>query len=74
MHLFNLERGKGGGGGHLPRGTITSKELPFIILCVEGYENQKGLSGEEVTDLFNENSVFQYIKDFYGALHVMGTK
>ncbi len=51
-----------------------SKELPFIILCVEEYKNQKGMSGEEVVDLFNENSVFEYIKDFYGALHVTGTK
>jgi hypothetical protein len=35
-----------------------SKELPFIILCVEEYKNAKSMTGKEVVDLFNKYSVF----------------
>ena len=42
-----------------------SKELPFIILCVEEYKNKKEMPGKEVIQLFNKYSVFEYIKDFY---------
>lgn len=51
-----------------------SKELPFIILCIEQYKNQKGMTGKEVLDLFNEYSVCEYIRSFYEALHTTGTK
>ena len=34
-----------------------SKELPFMVLCVEEYKNQKGLTGKEVMALFNKYSV-----------------
>ena len=42
-----------------------SKELPFMILCVEEYKNQKKMSGKDVIDLFNKYSVCEYIKSFY---------
>ena len=51
-----------------------SKELPFMILCIEEYKNQKGMTGKEVIDLFNKYSVCEYIKDFYEVLHTTGTK
>lgn len=51
-----------------------SKELPFIILCVEEYKNQKHLSGKEVISLFNKYSVYEYIRSFYEVLHTTGTK
>ncbi len=51
-----------------------SKELSFIIFCIEKYRIQKGLSGKEVIDLFRTNHVIDYIKDFYEVLHTMGTK
>lgn len=51
-----------------------SKELPFIILCVEEYKNKKEMPGKEVIQLFNKYSVFEYIKDFYEALHTTGTR
>ena len=51
-----------------------SKELPFIILCVEEYKNQKGMSGKDVMELFNKYSVCEYIKSFYEVLHTTGTK
>ena len=50
-----------------------SKELPFLVYCVEAYKNQKGLSGREVITLFNRYSVCEYIQAFYEALHTTGT-
>ena len=49
-----------------------SKELPFLIHCIEEYRMQKNLSGEEVMRLFNRYSVCEYFVRFYGALHVTG--
>ena len=49
-----------------------SKELPFLIHCIEEYRLQKGLSGIEVITLFDKYSVCEYIVKYYGALHVTG--
>lgn len=51
-----------------------SKELPFIILCIEEYKNQKHLSGKDVITLFNKYAVIDYIRSFYEALHTTGNK
>jgi len=51
-----------------------SKELPFIILCIEEYKNAKNLNGKEVIALFNKYSVCEYIKNFYEVLHTTGSK
>lgn len=51
-----------------------SKELPFIVLCVEEYKNTKNMDGKDVVDLFNKYEVFGYIRSFYEALHTTGTK
>ena len=51
-----------------------SKELPFIILCIEEYKNAKKLNGKEVIALFNKYSVCEYIKNFYEVLHTTGSK
>ena len=51
-----------------------SKELPFMIHCVEEYKNQKGMTGKEVMTLFNQYSVCEYIQTFYEALHTMGVR
>ena len=50
-----------------------SKELPFIVFCVEEYKNAKGMTGKEVMNLFNQYSVCEYIRSFYEALHTTGT-
>ena len=49
-----------------------SKELPFMVMCIEEYKNRKGMSGKEVIALFSEYSVLSYIKTFYEALHTTG--
>lgn len=51
-----------------------SKELPFIVLCIEEYKNQKHMSGRDAMDLFNKYSVCDYIRSFYEFLHTTGTK
>lgn len=51
-----------------------SKELPFIVLCIEEYRHNKGMTGKEAIELFNRYSVCEYIKSFYEALHTTGTK
>ncbi len=51
-----------------------SRELPFIILCIEEYKNEKNLSGNEVVLLFDKHHVFDYIRSFYDVLHTTGTK
>ncbi|MCF0112632.1 MAG: DUF3791 domain-containing protein [Bacilli bacterium] len=51
-----------------------SKELPFLILCIEEYKNQKGMTGKEVFRLFDRYAVCEYICSFYEALHTTGTK
>ena len=51
-----------------------SKELPFIVLCVEEYKNQKQMTGKEVMALFNKYSVCEYIRDFYEVLHTTGAR
>lgn len=51
-----------------------SKKLPFMVLCVEEYKNQKRLTGKEVMDLFNQYSVCEYIQEFYEVLHTTGTR
>ena len=37
-----------------------SKELPFIVLCVEEYKRQKGMTGKEVIALFKEEILPQF--------------
>lgn len=49
-----------------------SKEIPFIIYCIEEYKSRKGMTGREVIDLFDKYSVCQYIQLFYESLHTTG--
>ena len=51
-----------------------SKELAFMVLCVEEYKNQKEMSGKDVMNLFNKYSVCEYIQEFYEVLHTTGVK
>ena len=51
-----------------------SKELPFIVLCVEEYKHQKKMTGKEVMDLFNKYAVCEYIQSFYEVLHTTGMR
>ncbi|MBR2902611.1 MAG: DUF3791 domain-containing protein [Clostridia bacterium] len=49
-----------------------SKEMPFLILCIEEYKLHKGLSGAETMALFNKFDVCRYIIELYECLHTCG--
>ena len=51
-----------------------SKELPFVIFCIEEYKNSKNMNVKEVINLFNKYSVLDYLWSFYETLHTTGTK
>lgn len=51
-----------------------SKEISFIIFCIEEYKNQKNMTGKEVLNLFNKYSICEYIRLFYESLHTTGIK
>lgn len=49
-----------------------SKELPFVIYCIEGYKNQKKMNGRETFALFDRYQAIDYIRKFYEFLHTTG--
>lgn len=49
-----------------------SKTLPFIVYCYEIYKNNKNLSGEQVSELFKENEITNYIARSFESLHTTG--
>lgn len=49
-----------------------SRELPFMVYCIEAYKNRKRMTGKEVVSLFGKYAVCEYIKTFYESLHTMG--
>lgn len=51
-----------------------SKEIPFIIYCIEEYKKAKNLNGFDVVTLFNKYLVFDYIQEFFEFLHTTGPK
>lgn len=51
-----------------------SKELPFIIYCIEEYKNQMDMIGKDVVNLFDKYHIFEYIKTCYEVLHTTGSK
>lgn len=48
-----------------------SKESKFLIYCIERYRYAKGLSGAEVTNLFEKYGIFEYITTYFESLHTM---
>lgn len=49
-----------------------SKEINFLIFCIESYKAHRNLSGKSVIKLFNDYGVFDYICEFYDVLHSTG--
>ena len=49
-----------------------SKESDFLIYCMERYRYYKGISGMEVSKVFDQYDVYQYIVKYFEALHTMG--
>lgn len=51
-----------------------SKEIDFLIYCMERYRYFKGLSGEETAELFDQYDIYHYIIKYFEALHTMGER
>jgi len=49
-----------------------SKELPFLIYCLEEYKAAKGLSGKQIARLFAGKKVMNYIIEYFEILHING--
>ncbi len=49
-----------------------SKEMNFAIFCLESYKLYRNLSGKDVSKLFTDYEVFDYIVEFYDVLHTTG--
>ncbi len=49
-----------------------SKEMNFIIFCLENYKVYRNLSGKAVLDLFKKYNVFDYLEEYYDVLHTTG--
>lgn len=49
-----------------------SKEMTFVIFCMENYRAHRNLSGKEVLKLFQEYDVLSYLIDCYDTLSTVG--
>lgn len=49
-----------------------SREGRFLIYCIEVYKSAKGLSGREVSSLFTQYMVWDYVYSCFEALHTTG--
>ena len=50
-----------------------SREMTFTVFCMESYKQHHNLTGKAVAKLFSDYGVFDYIYEFYDALHTTGT-
>ena len=44
----------------------------FVSFCIEEYGAAKGLSGEQVLDLFSRYGVTEYLCQYFEPLHTQG--
>lgn len=51
-----------------------SREGNFLVFCTEQYKSAKGLTGIQVSQLFNKYKVWEYIYSCFEALHTTGEK
>ena len=49
-----------------------SKESDFLIYCMERYRYFKGISGSEVSKIFEKYGIYEYIIKYFESLHTMG--
>ena len=44
----------------------------FVAFCIEEYGAAKGMTGEQVLDLFSKYNLVEYLSKFYDVLHTQG--
>lgn len=50
-----------------------SREVTFLIYCLEEYKNAKNMTGRQAMEVFNKYNIVDYIVSCYEALHTTGT-
>lgn len=50
-----------------------SRQGDFMVYCVEQYKSAKKLTGKQVSELFSQYNVWDYIYSCFEALHTTGT-
>ena len=51
-----------------------SRELPFLIYCIEEYKEKKGFTGKQVAELFAQKKVMEFIVKHFEILHINGPR
>lgn len=49
-----------------------SRQGDFLVYCIEQYKSAKSLSGKQVSELFSQYQVWDYIYSCFEALHTTG--
>lgn len=49
-----------------------SREGNFLVYCIEQYKSEKRLTGAQVSELFSQYGVWDYIYSCFEALHTTG--
>jgi hypothetical protein len=49
-----------------------SKEMDFVIYCIERYRFYKKLSGADAARIFEKYDVYGYLGKYFESLHTMG--
>lgn len=49
-----------------------SKEGDFLIYCIEQYKSAKKLTGKQVSELFSQFGIWDYVYSCFEALHTTG--
>lgn len=49
-----------------------SKEMEFIVFCLENYKDYRHLTGKQALSVFQLYGIFDYLKEFYDVLHTTG--
>ena len=44
----------------------------FLVYCIEIFKAAKKLNGRQITQLFSQYGIYEYIVTCYGALHTTG--
>lgn len=48
------------------------REGNFLVYCIEQYKAAKNLTGKQVSELFEQYNVWEYIYSCFEALHTTG--
>ncbi len=49
-----------------------TRELEFIVFCLENYKVYKSMTGKQTLELFQKYGVLDYLREFYDVLHTTG--